>query len=429
MDSMRIVGGKPLVGKVHISGAKNAALPLMTAALLTDETLTLGNVPHLADIATMANLLGQLGVEVGLNGHGFDNGHTGHVVDLKAARITSITTPYELVSKMRASILVLGPLLARAGEAKVSLPGGDAIGLRPVDLHITALQKMGAEIVMDKGYIHARAPQGLRGAEIVFPVVTVTGTENVLMAAALAKGTTTIRNAACEPEITNLAECLIAMGCAIEGVGTHVLTVTGQDRLHAASCKIIPDRIETGTFAMAAAITNGDLELVGARYDHLENVARVLAQAGVEVTETAQGLRSRRVGDLQGIDVMTDPYPGFATDLQAQLTALMCIANGSAMITETIFENRFMHVPELHRMGANITVHGTSAHVRGVKKLTGAPVTSTDIRASVSLVLAGLAAEGETLLNRIYHLDRGYERLEEKLTGCGATVERVKTSE
>jgi len=426
MDSMRIKGGKPLAGKIHISGAKNAALPLLSASLLTDETLTLGNVPHLADIATMANLLGQHGVSLGLNGHHKNKGHTGRVMDLKADKITSITAPYELVRKMRASILVLGPLVARCGEAKVSLPGGCAIGTRPVDLHIKALEQLGADVALDNGYIHARAPKGLTGAEIIFPMVTVTGTENIMMAAALAKGVTTIINAAREPEVIDLANCLVAMGAEIEGIGSDKLRITGKTKLHGAHHDVVPDRIETGTFAMAAAITNGDVELLGARIEHLSSVVALLDQAGVSIAETAQGLRVRRVNGLHGVDMMTEPYPGFPTDLQAQMMALMSVAEGASMITETIFENRFMHVPELRRMGANITVHNNSAMIRGVPHLTGAPVMATDLRASVSLALAGLAARGETILNRIYHLDRGYERLEEKLAACGADIERIR---
>lgn len=423
---MRIRGGKPLTGKIYISGAKNAALPLLSAALLTDETLTLGNVPHLADIATMGNLLGQHGVTIGLNGHHKDSGHAGRVMELRAEKITSITAPYELVRKMRASILVLGPLMARAGEAKVSLPGGCAIGTRPVDLHLQALEQMGAEVVLENGYIHAKASKGLRGANIIFPMVTVTGTENIMMAATLAKGETTIVNAAREPEVSDLANCLVAMGADIEGIGSDKLRIRGKDRLHAARHNVVPDRIETGTFAMAAAITNGDVELIGAKIEHLSSVVRLLAEAGVSIEETASGLRVKRVNGLHGVDMMTEPYPGFPTDLQAQMMALMCVAEGASMITETIFENRFMHVPELRRMGANITVHNNSAMIRGVKQLTGAPVMATDLRASVSLALAGLAAQGETILNRIYHLDRGYERLEEKLAACGADIERVR---
>ncbi len=427
MDSMRIIGGAPIKGKIHISGAKNAALPLLAASLLTDETLTLGNVPHLADIATMANLLGQLGVGLSLNGHQKQSA-TGRVMELKAANISSITAPYDLVRKMRASILVLGPLLARCGEAKVSLPGGCAIGTRPVDLHITALQRLGADIALDNGYIHARAPKGLIGAEVIFPMVTVTGTENVMMAAALAKGETTIVNAAREPEVVDLAMCLQAMGAEIHGIGSDRLRIIGKDKLHAATHDVVADRIEAGTFAMAAAITDGDVELIGARLEHLSSVARIMEEAGVRIETTEQGLRVYRADGLHGVDMMTEPYPGFPTDLQAQFMALMCVAKGASMITETIFENRFMHVPELRRMGANITVHNSSAMVRGVPQLTGAPVMATDLRASVSLALAGLAAKGETMLNRIYHLDRGYERLEEKLAACGATIERVKTA-
>jgi len=430
MDRMRIRGGKPLKGKIPISGAKNAALPLLAASLLTDETLTLGNVPHLADIATMANLLGQHGVSLSLNDVHPKQGFTGRTIELKAAKITNVTAPYDLVRKMRASILVLGPLVARCGEAKVSLPGGCAIGTRPVDQHINVLERLGAEVTLDNGYIHARAPKGLCGGEIVFPMVTVTGTENAMMAAALAKGETTIVNAAREPEVADLAQCLVSMGAQIDGIGTDKLRIQGRDRLHAAQHTVIPDRIETGTFAMAAAITGGDVELLGARLDHIRTVVRLLGEAGISVIETKDGLRVRREkGVVKGVDMMTEPFPGFPTDLQAQLMALMCVVDGASMITETIFENRFMHVPELRRMGANITVHNASAMIRGVPKLTGAPVMATDLRASVSLALAGLAAEGETIINRVYHLDRGYERLEEKLGACGADIERIRDEE
>ncbi len=419
MDKIRIQGGKPLHGTIQISGAKNAALPLMAACLLSDEALVLGNMPRLADIATMGELLAHLGVEL-------SRSDAGREITLRAKNLSDITAPYDLVRKMRASVLVLGPLVARAGEAKVSLPGGCAIGSRPVDLHIEALRRLGAEITLDNGYIHAKAPKGLHGAEIIFPKVTVTGTENIMMAATLAKGDTVIINAAREPEVTDLAECLIAMGAKIEGLGSDRLRITGQDRLHAAAHSVIPDRIEAGTFAMAAAITGGDLELLGARIDNLNSAVAVLAQAGVALTETDRGLRAHRANGLHGVDVMTEPYPGFPTDLQAQMMTLMCVADGASMITETIFENRFMHVPELRRMGANITVHNSSALIRGVPFLTGAPVMATDLRASVSLALAGLAGRGETVLNRIYHLDRGYERLEEKLAACGANIERIK---
>ena len=427
MDSIRIKGGNRLRGKINISGAKNAALPLLATCLLTDQTMTLGNVPHLADIVTMSNLLGQLGVDISLNGTA-PAGYAGRVMELRATKLSGVTAPYDLVRKMRASILVLGPLLARAGEAKVSLPGGCAIGSRPVDLHIGALQKLGAQINLDNGYINARAPNGLHGAEIIFPMVTVTGTENTMMAAVLAKGETKIVNAAREPEVVDLAHCLVAMGAQIEGIGSDRLRIIGKDKLHGATHKVVPDRIEAGTFAMAAAITDGELELIGAKLEHLNSVSSILAEAGIDMTETADGLRVRRVEGLNGTDVMTEPYPGFPTDLQAQMMALMCVANGASMITETIFENRFMHVPELKRMGANITVHNASALIRGVPILTGAPVMATDLRASVSLALAGLSARGETTLNRIYHLDRGYERLEEKLAACGADIERVKAA-
>jgi UDP-N-acetylglucosamine 1-carboxyvinyltransferase len=427
MDRIRIRGGVPLHGTIAVSGAKNAALPLMTASLLTDETLQLANLPHLADITTLANLLVQLGVSLAMDGHAPNGGHAGRVISLRAQKITSTTASYDLVRKMRASILVLGPLLAREGKARVSLPGGCAIGTRPVDLHLKGLQQLGATIDLKEGYIEAEAPNGLTGAEIVFPFVSVGATENLLMAACLARGESVLVNAAREPEVTDLARCLIAMGAQIEGLSTDTLYVQGKDRLHGAFHTVVPDRIEAGTYAMAAAITGGDLELVDARLDLIQAAADVLSGAGVRFEETARGLRVWRDGDaLTGVDAMTEPFPGFPTDLQAQMMAVMCVARGAAMITETIFENRFMHAPELSRMGANITIHGASALVRGVPRLTGAPVMATDLRASVSLVLAGLAAEGETLINRVYHLDRGYERLEEKLAACGADIERIK---
>ena len=427
MDRIRIRGGVPLHGTIAVSGAKNAALPLMAAALLTDETLQLANLPHLADITTLANLLSQLGVSLGMDGHAPNGGHAGRVVSLRAERISSTTASYDLVRKMRASILVLGPLLAREGHARVSLPGGCAIGTRPVDLHLKGLQQLGATIELKEGYIEAEARGGLVGAEVVFPFVSVGATENLLMAATLAKGETILTNAAREPEVTDLAHCLQAMGAKIDGVGTDTLRITGVSRLHGAKHQIVPDRIETGTYAMAAAITGGDIELKGAKPDTLNSALETLRGAGVSVTPTEDGVRVQRTNaPLNGVDVMTEPYPGFPTDLQAQMMALMATAQGASMITETIFENRFMHVPELRRMGANINLHGGSAMVRGVTKLTGAPVMATDLRASVSLVLAGLAAEGETIINRVYHLDRGYERLEEKLAACGAQVERIK---
>jgi UDP-N-acetylglucosamine 1-carboxyvinyltransferase len=427
MDKIRIRGGRPLHGQIAISGAKNAALPLMVASLLTDETLTLTNLPHLVDIATLAALLAQHGVDVALDGSAV-GGAEGRVMTLAASRIKSTTAPYDIVRKMRASVLVLGPLVAREGQARVSLPGGCAIGTRPVDLHIQGLAQLGAEIEVTEGYIQARAPRGLRGARIVFPKVSVGATENLMMAASLARGETVLVNAAREPEIGDLAACLVAMGSEIDGIGSDTLRIQGRDRLHGATHAILPDRIETGTYAMAAAATGGDVELVGTRTALIEAVVRILERAGVEFADTDRGFRVRRRGELRGVDAMTEPFPGFPTDLQAQMMGLMTIAKGASMITETIFENRFMHVPELARMGADITVHGASALVRGVPRLTGAPVMATDLRASVSLVIAGLAAEGETTLNRVYHLDRGYERLEEKLAGCGAEVTRIKAA-
>ncbi|HEX2113109.1 MAG TPA: UDP-N-acetylglucosamine 1-carboxyvinyltransferase [Alphaproteobacteria bacterium] len=427
MDRIRIRGGVPLHGTIAVSGAKNAALPLMAASLLTDETLQLSNLPHLADITTLANLLSQLGVSLAMDGHAPNGGHAGRVVSLRAERITSTTASYDLVRKMRASILVLGPLLAREGHARVSLPGGCAIGTRPVDLHLKGLQQLGATIELKEGYIEAEARSGLTGAEVVFPFVSVGATENLLMAATLAKGETILTNAAREPEVTDLAHCLQSMGAKIEGIGTDTLHIIGVERLHGTQHTIVADRIETGTYAMAAAITGGDIELKGAKPETLNAALDTLRSAGVSVTTMDGGIRVQRTNaPLNGVDVMTEPYPGFPTDLQAQMMALMATAQGASMITETIFENRFMHVPELRRMGANINLHGGSAMVRGVPKLTGAPVMATDLRASVSLVLAGLAAEGETIINRVYHLDRGYERLEEKLAACGAKVERIK---
>ncbi len=414
MDRIRIRGGRPLSGDIPIGGAKNAALPLMAAGLLTEDRLELSNVPALADIETMAALLSQHGIAVEADGRVLRLG----------GRITDTEAPYDIVRKMRASVLVLGPVLARVGEARVSLPGGCAIGTRPVDLHLKGLEQMGAEIRLDAGYINASVRGRLRGATIVFPFVSVGATENLLMAACLADGRTVLANAAREPEIADLALCLRAMGAQIEGIGTDRLTIEGVDRLHGARHAIVPDRIETGTYACAAAITGGSVRLLGARLEHLGAVARTLREAGVEITEEPAGLLVRRLNGLHGVDAMTEPYPGFPTDMQAQFMVLMSVAEGAAMITETIFENRFMHVPELNRMGARINVHGASAIVRGVPALSGAPVMATDLRASVSLVLAGLAARGETVVNRVYHLDRGYEAVERKLAACGADVER-----
>jgi UDP-N-acetylglucosamine 1-carboxyvinyltransferase len=424
MDQIVIRGGPSLHGVIPIGGAKNAALPLMAAALLTEETLTLSNLPHLVDISTMAHLLSEIGVDIAMDGG--NGGHDGRAFSLTAKGPLGDTAPYDLVRRMRASVLVLGPMLARTGRSKVSLPGGCAIGTRPVDLHLDGLEKLGAEIELSEGYIRAAAPGGLKGAHIVFPSVSVGATENLMMAAALAEGESVIANAAREPEIVDLAECLAAMGAKIEGAGTDTLHIQGVARLHGAHHRVLPDRIETGTYAVAAAITGGEVTLKGARLEHIEATAEILERAGVEIADTGDGIRVRRPGNrVGGVDVMTEPYPGFATDMQAQMMALMSVSDGASMITETIFENRFMHVPELNRMGADINVHGASAIVRGVEALSGAPLMATDLRASVSLVLAGLAAEGETVINRVYHLDRGYERIEDKLSACGADIRRM----
>ncbi len=416
MDRIRIDGGRPLEGSIAISGAKNAALPLMAAGLLTDDRLILDNVADLADLRTMAELLAQHGIAVERT--------LPRRLSLGGA-ITNTEAPYDIVRKMRASILVLGPLLARTREARVSLPGGCAIGTRPVDLHLTGLEAMGAEIKLDSGYIHATAKQGLRGAKITFPFVSVGATENLMLAASLADGETVLINAAREPEIGDLAKCLNAMGSNITGMGTDRLTIIGARRLHGAQHEIIPDRIEAGTYACAAAITGGEVLLRGARSADLGAVMACLLQAGVDINETMEGLSVSRRNGLHGTDVMTEPFPGFATDMQAQFMTLMAVAEGASMITESIFENRFMHVPELSRMGARINVHGASAIVRGVPVLSGAPVMATDLRASFSLVLAGLAAKGETIVSRVYHLDRGYEHVEQKLAACGAAIERI----
>jgi UDP-N-acetylglucosamine 1-carboxyvinyltransferase len=424
MPRIRVVGGHRLEGRISICGAKNAALPLMTAALLMDETLTLKNLPRLADVETMSSLLAHHGVAIEVNGG--DGANHGRVAHLCAAEITDTTAPYDLVRKMRASVLVLGPILARCGEARVSQPGGCAIGTRPVDLHLKGLQQLGAEIDLDGGYIDARAPNGLVGGQVVFPFVSVGATENLMMAATLARGQTTLVNAAREPEVQDLAHCLVAMGAKIDGIGTDTVTIEGVDRLHAAEHAVLPDRIETGTYAIAAAITGGKLMLDGADLTHIESFADTLRAAGIDIEATEDGVRVAARKGIVGVDAMTEPYPGFPTDLQAQFMALMAVAEGAAMVTESIFENRFMHVPELARMGANITLHGGSAMVRGVARMTGAPVMATDLRASVSLVLAGLAASGETMVSRIYHLDRGYERVEEKLAACGAEIERIR---
>jgi UDP-N-acetylglucosamine 1-carboxyvinyltransferase len=427
VDRIQVRGGNRLTGEIRISGAKNAALPLMVASLLTDEPLTLASVPHLTDISQLAEILGGLGVDIMLDGNSQTEAEIGRVLKLHAANIKSTEAPYELVRKMRASFLVIGPLVARCGKAKVSLPGGCAIGTRPVDLHIKGLEAMGTVIEISEGYVIADAPKGLHGAHINFPFVSVGATENLLMAATLAKGTTVLENAACEPEITDLAHCLIAMGAKIDGVGTRTLRIEGVDRLHGARHTVLPDRIEAGTYVMTVAAAGGDVELIGARADLISAVIPLLKDAGVGILPTSRGLRVTRNGaHYSGVNVTTEPYPGFPTDLQAQLMALMCTANGESRITETIFENRFMHAPELLRMGADITIEHQTAVVRGVPRLRGAPVMATDLRASVSLIIAGLAAEGETVVNRVYHLDRGFERIEEKLSAVGADIRRVK---
>ena len=427
MDRIKIVGGERLKGSIPISGAKNAALPLMIATLLTEDRLTLKNVPNLADVNLLARILRNHGVDLAVDGKRVGGtSHLGETFHLTARDISDTMAPYDLVSRMRASFWVLGPLLARMGEAKVSLPGGCAIGTRPVDLHLTGLKALGAEIEIDGGYVIARAPKGLRGGHVIFPKVSVGATHNVLLAAALAKGETLIENAAREPEVGDVAACLVKMGAVIEGIGTSTLRIQGKPRLEGAVHAVLPDRIETGTFAFAVAATGGDVVLEGTRRDLLTTALDTLAETGVTVTDTDNGLRITRNGDaLAPIDVETQPFPGFPTDLQAQFMALMARAQGTSVIRETIFENRFMHVQELARLGADIKLHGDTATIRGVKSLRGAPVMATDLRASVSLVIAGLVADGETLINRVYHLDRGFERLEQKLSACGAQIERL----
>ena len=427
MDRIRIVGGHRLNGSIPISGAKNATLPLMIASLLTDESLVLENVPRLADVALLQRILGNHGVDVMIGGkRPGDTEFEGQTLHISAKRIVDTTAPYELVAKMRASFWVIAPLVARMGGARVSLPGGCAIGTRPVDLLVMSLQALGAEIDIDRGYVVARAPKGLKGGRIVFPKVTVGGTHTALMAATLADGDTVIENAACEPEVSDLADCLNKMGAKITGAGTPTIHITGVRRLSGARHRVLPDRIETGTYAMAVAMTGGDVLLEGARPELLQAALDVLTQAGAEITSTNAGVRVSRNGSgIAPVEVTTEPFPGFPTDLQAQLMALMTRAGGVSRITETIFENRFMHVQELARLGAQIKLDGQTAAIEGVPRLNGAPVMATDLRASVSLVIAALAAEGETVVNRVYHLDRGFERLEGKLNACGAEIERL----
>jgi len=424
MDRILIRGGNRLSGRIAISGAKNAALTLMPCALLTDEPLTLRNLPRLADVDGFGHLLNQLGVSTMVEGARPED--FGRVMTMRAQRLTSSIAPYDIVRKMRASILVLGPLLGRSGEATVSLPGGCAIGNRPIDLHLKALEGLGAEIELAAGYVKAIAPGGrLSGGRVTFPIISVGATENALMAAVTARGGSVIENAAREPEIVDLCNLLVAMGASISGIGTETIEIEGRDRLHGATYRVMADRIEAGSYACAAAITGGALELVGANAAEMRATIDALRLAGVTVEERGNALFVESSAGMRGTDLSTSPYPGFATDMQAQFMAMLCLASGTSVLTETIFENRYMHVPELARMGADITVSGRSAVVRGVSGLVGAPVMATDLRASMSLILAGLAAQGETQVSRIYHLDRGYERLEEKLQAVGADIERV----
>ena len=422
MDKIKIIGGAPLRGTIQVSGAKNAALPLIAAALATKEPLKFTNCPRLADVFTLTSLLEHLGCNVSFEKN---------ALTLHAKHLTSSCAPYDLVRKMRASVLILGPLLARTGHAEVSLPGGCAIGTRPVDLHLMGFEKMGAQIKIENGYIYATAPtKGLQGADITFPFISVGATENLLIAASLAQGTTTLRNAATEPEVEDLTRCLQNMGAKIEGIGTSTLTITGVPTLHGTVHSIIPDRIESGSYAVAAALTGGELHITNTSLDLLPAFAPHLIAAGVSLIPTDQGFIAKGdVRDLRGVDLTTAPYPGYPTDLQAQFMALMTLAQGQSNITENIFENRFMHVPELARMGAQISLSGRTATVTGVTELKGAPVMATDLRASVSLVIAALAAQGESVINRIYHLDRGYEGIENKLRGCGANIERITDDE
>ena len=428
MDRIRIRGGRPLSGTIPISGAKNATLPLMIASLLTDERLTLENVPDLADVALLKRILANHGVDYMVNGkRPGEPAYAGETLTLSAERIVDTTAPYDLVSRMRASFWVIGPLLARMGEARVSLPGGCAIGTRPVDFFLMGLEALGARIEIEAGYVIATAPGGLVGGRVRFPHVSVGATHTIMMAAALARGETLIENAAREPEVRHLAECLVKMGARIEGAGTDTLRIEGVERLNGAVHRVLPDRIETGTYAMAVAATGGDVVLQGAEAGLLTAALEAISAAGAEVEETNEGIRVRRNGaGLDPVNVTTEPFPGFPTDLQAQFMALMTRARGTSELRETIFENRFMHVQELVRLGADIRLDGQKATVKGVARLRGAPVMATDLRASVSLVIAGLASEGETVVNRVYHLDRGFERLEQKLSDCGAEIERLR---
>ena len=419
MDAILVTGGSELQGKIPIAGAKNACLTLMPATLLSEEPLTLTNAPRLSDIKTMTTLLESFGSEVSAM-------QDGKVLTMSSHNLDNLTADYDIVRKMRASILVLGPLLAREGRAVVSLPGGCAIGARPVDLHLMAMRALGAEIELHDGYIHAKATRGLKGAVIEFPFVSVGATENAILAASLAKGSTVLKNAAREPEIVDLVRCLIAMGAEIGGEGTSTITIQGVHRWHGATHRVVTDRIELGTYMLAPAFTGGEIECLGGKIELLSTFCEKLDESGIIVEQTENGLKVKRSNTgLKAINVKTEPFPGFPTDLQAQMMALLCTAAGTSVLEEKIFENRFMHAPELSRMGAKIDVNGGVATVTGVDRLKGAPVMATDLRASVSLILAGLAAQGETLINRVYHLDRGYERVEEKLSNCGAKIERV----
>jgi UDP-N-acetylglucosamine 1-carboxyvinyltransferase len=420
MDSIHVTGNGPLSGQIPIAGAKNACLTLMPATLLSDEPLTLTNAPRLSDIATMTQLLTSLGAEVSML-------QDGQVLAMSSHNLDNLTADYDIVRKMRASILVLGPMLARHGQAVVSLPGGCAIGARPVDLHLKALEAMGAELDLRDGYVHARAPGGLKGGVVDFPLVSVGATENALMAATLAKGTTVLNNAAREPEIVDLARCLRKMGAQIDGEGTPTITIQGVDRLHGATHPVVTDRIELGTYMLAPAICGGEVELLGGRMELVGAFCEKLDEAGIDVTETDKGLKVQRRSDhIKAVNITTEPFPGFPTDLQAQMMALMCTADGVSVLEEKIFENRFMHAPELMRMGAQIDVQGGTATVTGVERLKGAQVMATDLRASVSLILAAMAADGDTTVGRVYHLDRGYEHVVRKLQGVGARIERIK---
>ena len=426
MDVIKIIGGNPLKGKIRISGSKNAALPIMAASLLTSDTLVLSNVPNLSDMVTMNQLLMNHGVDFSIDGSSISENKTGRTILFNASNITNFTAPYDIVRKMRASVLTLGPILARYGHMKVSLPGGCAIGHRPINLHLYAMEQLGAKITLEEGYIRADAPNGLKGGHIHFDIISVGATENALMAATLAEGNTLITNASIEPEIIDLSNCLVTMGAKIEGIGSSTLKITGMSKLHGGHHSIIPDRIEAGTYAVAAAVTDGELELLDVDYSSLDNVIGKFEQAGVTITKTKNGIKVHRSGtDLKSVDISTSAYPGFSTDMQAQFMMMMSIADDVSIISENIWENRFMHVPELARMGADISINGNNATIRGVKTLNAANVMASDLRASVSLVLAGLVAKGETYVHRVYHLDRGYESVEQKLFACGAEIYRI----